>query len=62
MLHWLENISRHGINPRLYPVDSIRNGLQQIRTLQLQDGKTMNSLLADLEYQLTAAYLRMCAG
>lgn len=57
MLHWLENISRHGINPRLYPVDSIRNGLQQIRTLQLQDGKTMNSLLADLEYQLTAAYL-----
>ena len=57
MLYWLENILRHGINPRLYPVDSIRNGLQQIRTLQLQDGKTMNSLLADLEYQLTAAYL-----
>lgn len=39
MLYWLENILRHGINPRLYPVDSIRNGLQQIRTLQLQDGK-----------------------
>lgn len=57
MLYWLENISRHGINPNLYSADSIRNGLQQIRTLQLQDGKTMNSLLADLEYQLTTAYL-----
>ena len=57
MLYWLENISQHGINPRLYPTDSIRKDLQQIRTLQLREGKTMNRLLADVEYQLTAAYL-----
>lgn len=57
MLYWLENISQHGINPRFYPTDSIRKELQQIRTLQLRDGKTMNHLLADVEYQLTAAYL-----
>ncbi|MDE6987142.1 MAG: L,D-transpeptidase family protein, partial [Bacteroides acidifaciens] len=57
MLYWLENISQHGVNPRLYPTDSIRKELQQIRTLQLRDGKTMNRLLADVEYQLTAAYL-----
>ncbi len=38
-------------------VDSIREKLQQIRTLKLQEGKTMNRLLADVEYQLTAAYL-----
>lgn len=29
MLYWLENISRHGINPNLYSADSIRNGLQR---------------------------------
>lgn len=57
MLYWLDNISRHGVNPHLYPTDSIRNELRQIQTLQLQGGKTMNRLLADVEYQLTAAYL-----
>ena len=57
MLFWLGDISRHGINPNLYPVDSIRERLQQIRSLKLQEGKTMNRLLADVEYQLTAAYL-----
>lgn len=57
MLYWLENISRHGVNPHLYPTDSIRKALHQIRTLQLQEGKTMNRLLAGVEYQLTAAYL-----
>ena len=57
MLFWLGDISRHGINPNLYSVDSIRERLQQIRSLKLQEGKTMNRLLADVEYQLTAAYL-----
>ena len=57
MLFWLGNISQHGVNPNLYPVDSIREELQQIRTLKLREGKTMNRLLADVEYQLTAAYL-----
>ena len=57
MLFWLGNISQHGVNPNLYPVDSIREELQQIRTLNLRKGKTMNRLLADVEYQLTAAYL-----
>lgn len=57
MLFWLGDISRHGINPNLYPVDGIRERLQQIRSLRLQKGKTMNRLLADVEYQLTAAYL-----
>lgn len=57
MLYWLENISRHGINPHLYPTDSIRKELHQVRTLQLQEGKTMNRLLADIEYQLTSVYL-----
>ena len=57
MLFWLGDISRHGVNPNLYSVDSIRERLQQIRSLKLQEGKTMNRLLADVEYQLTAAYL-----
>jgi Uncharacterized protein conserved in bacteria len=57
MLYWLENISRHGINPDSYPVDSIREALQQIRTLRFQKGSTMNRLMADVEYRLTAAYL-----
>lgn len=47
----------HGIHPGLYLTDSIRNDLEQIRTLQLQGKKTMNRLLADVEYRLTSAYL-----
>ena len=57
LLYWLGNISKHGINPGLYLTDSIRNDLEQIRTLQLQGKKTMNRLLADVEYRLTSAYL-----
>ncbi len=34
MLFWLGNISQHGVNPNLYPVDSIREELQQIRTFE----------------------------
>lgn len=57
LLYWLGNISKHGIHPGLYLTDSIRNDLEQIRTLQLQGKKTMNRLLADVEYRLTSAYL-----
>lgn len=57
LLYWLANVSRHGIRPSLYPTDSIRTELQQIRTLQLPEGTTLNRLLANVEYQLTAAYL-----
>ena len=48
LLYWLGNISKHGIHPGLYLTDSIRNDLEQIRTLQLQGKKTMNRLLADV--------------
>lgn len=57
LLYWLESISRHGVTPKLYPTAPIRDKLSQIRTLQLEKGTTMNRLLADLECQLTAAYL-----
>lgn len=57
LLYWLGNISQHGITPDLYPTERIRETLQQIRSLNLPKGKTMNSLLAYIEYQLTAAYL-----
>ncbi len=57
LLYWLEHIAGHGINPYLYPTDSIRSELQQLHTRQLQEGKTLNRLLAEVEYQLTAAYL-----
>lgn len=57
MLYWLDNIAQHGINPKLYPTENLRNELHQIRTLELAEGKTMNRLLADVEYRLTKAYL-----
>ncbi len=57
MLARLDNIAEHGITPELYHTDQIRESLQQIRTLNLQEGKTMNRLLAFVEYQLTATYL-----
>lgn len=57
LLCWLGNISQHGITPDLYPTERIREELQQIRSLKLPKGKTMNSSLAYIEYQLTAAYL-----
>lgn len=62
LLYRLENISTHGINPNLFPVDSIRNDLRQIRSLELKGNKTMNRLLADVEYQLTTAYLSYVCG
>lgn len=57
LLFWLGNISKHGINPNLYLTDSLREELYQIRTLKLAEGKTLNRLFADVEYQLTASYL-----
>ena len=60
LLYWLGNISKHGIHPGLYLTDSIRNDLEQIRTLQLQGKKTMNRLLADVEYGTCA--LAICIG
>ena len=57
LLFWLENIPQHGINPEIYPTTSLREKLTRMRTFSLQDGETMNRLLADVEYQLTASYL-----
>ena len=62
MLFWLGNISQHGVNPNLYPVDSIREELQQIRTLKLREGKTMNRLLADVEYQFNSRLSFVCVS
>lgn len=57
LLYWLDNVSRHGLRSDLYPTTTIREKLSQIRSLQFQDGNTLNGLLADVEYQLTSAYL-----
>lgn len=57
LLSCLENISQHGIDPKIYPTATIREKLNQLRTFNLPQGKTMNRLMADVEYQLTSAYL-----
>lgn len=57
MLYWLENIELHGVSAELFPTQQIRDDLLQVRTLELNKGETMNGLMADLEYGLTATYL-----
>ena len=57
MLFWLGDISRHGINPNLYSVDSIRERLQQIRSsipcVQIQ-------LLLFMEHNLLLRFIARC--
>ena len=62
MLYWLENVSRHGIRPELFPTCIIKEQLQRIRSLKLEEGETLNKLLASIEYRLTKSYLTYVSG
>jgi len=61
LLYWLENSYRHGINPELFAVSGMRSDLERFRSLQLNE-RSVNHLLAGLEYRLTASYLHYACG
>lgn len=61
MLYWLENSTRHGLNPERFAVSEIRAGIEKLPELQAEQGNPA-SVLAELEYRLTKAYLDYACG
>ena len=62
ILFWLEGVSRHGINPEIFPTREIREQVRRVRDLKLREGETLNKLLASIEYNLTKSYLTYVSG
>lgn len=61
LLYWLENSTRHGLNPERFAVSEIRAGIEKLHTLRAES-EDVNRLLAGLEYRLTKAYLDYACG
>lgn len=61
MLYWLESSYRHGLNPQRFAVSEIRDGIERLPVLQVEQGNP-DHLLAELEYRLTKAYLEYACG
>lgn len=61
LLYWLENSTRHGLNPERFAVSGIRSVIGKLPALKAEqeDG---SHLLAELEYRLTTAYLDYACG
>lgn len=62
LLHWIDNSWVHGLNPESFSVSKIKENLAKLRSLKLEKRDNINQLLAELEYDLSAAYLRYVCG
>jgi len=58
LLYWLENSRVHGLNPEKFSVSKIKANFRKLRSLDIKKTDNINKLLAELEYDLSAAYLR----
>lgn len=61
MLYWLENSTRHGLEPERFAVLQIRAGIGKLPTLRAEQGN-VHKVLAEVEYRLTKAYLDYACG
>jgi len=62
LLHWLENSRSHGLNPEKFYVSKIKINLTKLRSLNIDEKDNINKILAELEYDLSSAYLRYVSG
>lgn len=62
MLYWLETSSCHGLSPDYFSAEHTRKAIERIHALELEKGESMNHLFADLEFNLTKAYLTYICG
>ena len=62
LLHWLENSRSHGLNPEKFSVSKIKVNLAKLRSLNIEKKDNINKILAELEYDLSSAYLRYVSG
>lgn len=62
LISWLENSYRHGLNPERFSLSKIKNNLKKLSSLKFDKEDNINNVLADLEYNLTTAYLHYVCG
>ena len=62
LLYWLENSHSHGLNPEKFSVSKIKLNLTKLRFLKIEKKDNINKILAELEYDLSSAYLRYVSG
>ncbi|BEG99338.1 hypothetical protein BSYN_16030 [Bacteroides sedimenti] len=62
LLHWLENSWVHGLNPEMFSVSKIKRNFAKLRSLNIDERDNINKLIAELEYDLSSAYLRYVCG
>jgi len=62
LIYWLENSRVHGLNPEKFSVSKIKARFRKLRSLEIKKTDNINKLLAELEYDLSAAYLRYVCG
>lgn len=61
VVEYASRVRDFGFNPRRFRVDDIKSDISKVRTLKFGD-ENINLVFARLEYNLTKAYLRYCAG
>ena len=63
LVAYLDRVEEGGISPDVFRRRQIQIDLQRVRQLEVGDSvKNLNAVLARLEYNLTKAFLRYCAG
>ena len=58
----MEILFIHGLNPEKFSVSKIKANFRKLRSLDIKKTDNINKLLAELEYDLSAAYLRYVCG
>lgn len=62
LLRYISDIGHIGFDPEKFYCSQIRNDVEILRNLEFDDSDNINSIIARLEYYLTKAYIRYCAG
>ena len=62
ILAWFEASSGQGLNPEIFSVSGIREDMEKVHSLKIEEMGDLNYLLANLEYRLTEAYLLYACG
>jgi murein L,D-transpeptidase YcbB/YkuD len=62
LLHWLEQLDKHGVNPNSLGLKQIRQTEEKLRAVANDDNDLRNLFSARLEYLFTRSYLRYVCG
>jgi len=62
LLYWLEKSRSHGLNPEKFYLSKIRMNFIKLRSLKIEKKDNINKIVAELEYDLSSAYLRYVSG